>query len=150
IKSMVEFFPAQAYNPGVVQVAAPALQAQSKRNIARVKALVDFIDRKPNDETATTEAHHYLRREALRTLALAGIPAVEFDIKAGKIEGLAVLGLLHGLAPAGKGASKTPSTPLEWIILTERLEAAIGVCQLQFDSKVDPQSLYQHELGVYL
>lgn len=118
-------------------------KARRDRDVARVTELMKFIEGKPGNNV-TPEAFQFVRRSAVRALAQTGYPAVEFD-KTRKVHAPAVLGLLRVLAPAGSKHALDPPPRLD-----ERLEAAIGFCNMRFGTEVDPDDLYQPEIGLYL
>src|SRR5262249_53687968 len=63
--------------------------------------------------------------------------------KVNKVHGEAAYGLLSALVK-NKAGLNPPAD------LSERLEAAIGICGLQFNSKADERELYQADTGIYL
>ena len=76
----------------------------------------------PTDE-GELEALRYLRREAVISLAHAGVPAVSAIKSSGAVKGPVAYELLRVLVK-GKGAyNPSPS-------LSERVEAALGLCLL--------------------
>ncbi len=109
---------------------------RKEKDTQRINALVSFVERKwdPKQVDATV---HYLRKEAVKALAQAQIPAVEVDGNKQQVTGPVVYGLLRVLRnqPALQPA---PSR-------AERLEAAIGICQL----KIDPAINYLPEPGIH-
>ena len=103
-----------------------------KRGKERVQALADFINRK--DTAANQDVIRYMRHEAVVSLAHAGVPAIWANKKSGEIEGPVAYELLRVLV-RGKDGFDPPST------LAERVEAALGLCQLkdpQGDTDYDP------------
>ncbi len=111
------------------------LVAQLKIDSSRLETVLKFIERK---DKMDDDALRFIRREAIHTLALAGAPAMKTH-KDGKVEVAAALTLLRALAGGKDGLSPAPS-------LTERAEAAIGVCKFKTKELDD----YQPEAGIYL
>jgi hypothetical protein len=138
-KAMAEFFPVD-----VVNVLKPAANpAKLKRDIDRVNALMDVLGEKVGNNV-TPDAFRFVRRHAVRALAQTGAPAVEFE-KTRKINAPAVLGLLRVLAPVKTKHAIDPAPTLG-----ERLDAAIGYCNIRFGTEIDPDDLYQPDVGLYL
>jgi hypothetical protein len=138
-KAMREFFPAHMVSfddkPGDEKV-----KRKFERDSARLQALVTFMDRKdpaPAD-TGEREVIHYLRREAVISLAHVGVPAL-WAYKKPRVEGPAAYELLRVLVK-GKGAYQPPPS------LSERVEAALGLCQLK-DTAGDGD--YDPSLAIY-
>jgi hypothetical protein len=111
------------------------LQQTIARDARRVKAVMDFLGRKW--DTTEPQVAQYIRREALRTLAEAQVPAMQ--VKDGKVQLPVAQALLRTLAHGKEGLSPPPS-------LTEKCEAAIGVCKMKAKLLED----YQPEAGLYL
>src|SRR5205085_2179610 len=88
---------------------------------------------------AEREAIRYMRREAITSLAEVGVPALGAFRKKGVVESPAVYELLRVLIK-GKGAYEPPTT------LAERVEAAIGLCQLKDPEK---EADYNASVAVY-
>ena len=137
LKGLAAFFPAYEWtvifpkdNAGNV-----VSDAQKKRYIERIKVVTDFLQRKWEPKTADDDAVSFLRRQAIKTLGQAQVPAVE--VKNQKVDGSVVGSLLKILDPMN-GMTPPPS-------LQEKIEAAIGICQI----KLIPNSLYLPELGIY-
>jgi hypothetical protein len=105
--------------------------------VKRVDALIGFIGR-PFDPKAEDEpAFHFIRREAIKALGKARAPAVSVDAKKGEVHGKIAETLLAVLDPKPR-LNPPPTTQ-------EKLEAAIGICQIQIDANSD----YLPELGIY-
>jgi hypothetical protein len=130
-------------------VLADATARRKARDVRYVDALVSYIERKGGDKLSVPEqnAIRVLRREALETLAGANAPAV-FAFK-GKVDGPIAPVFLRVLAP--KNSFDVPPG------LTEKIEAAIGVCQIKYASNANNNGFkgpavpdYQPEIGVYL
>jgi hypothetical protein len=109
-----------------------------------IRALVEFVLRKPslppNPTPEETEAFRYVRREAIRALAQTRFPAVmnkkEF---VGTPTALALARVL-----VDEGISPTAS-------LSEKLEAAIGLCQLQTNLTDNYKPDYAaHVVGLFI
>src|SRR5205823_2152138 len=122
-----------SYNYSAVPVnERPTRRALSKADLEDqcIVALVEFVLRKPNLPPNPTpeevEGFRYVRRQAIRALAQTRFPAVmnkkEF---VGTPTALAFCRVL-----VDDGISPTAS-------LSEKLEAAIGLCQLQTNSPID-------------
>jgi hypothetical protein len=133
-KAMGEFFPADIM-PAGDKGKDPKVKKKFERDMSRLGALVSFIERK---EPATTDpgehdAFIYIRREAIISLAKIGVPALAAIKSKGMVEGPAAYDLLHILLK-GKGALDPPAT------LAERVEAALGLCQIKdtVDVEYDP------------
>jgi ribosomal protein S17E len=139
LKGMGEFFPPRV--PGLYDEPKDAkILKKRERDVNRVKALLEFIDRKWDETQVEPAAASYIRREAVKALADVQVPAV-FVQKDKKgivgVQGPAALGLLKVLANDGLAPEVAP---------TEKFEAAIGVCHLRAGAFPD----YQPDLGVYL
>jgi hypothetical protein len=133
--------------------AVPVDQRPNRRALTKddlenqiILALVDFVLRKPNLSPNATpeevEAFRYVRRQAIRALAQTRFPAIvnkkEFI---GTPTALALCRIL-----VDDGISPTAS-------LSEKLEAAIGLCQLQTNltSPVDYYPDYAaHAVGLFV
>jgi len=99
---------------------------QLDREKDRLNAILDFMKRTdplPKDE-GEREAIRYLRREAVTTLATMGVPALSALKKDGEVKGPVAYELLKVLVK-GKDAYDPPP------LLSERVEAALGLCQLK-------------------
>lgn len=136
-KGLREYFPARPFlKLDLNQPNTKQMEARRDREIKRVDALLKFIVR-PMPATITDpyeiEGLRYMRREAVTTLAMAGVPAV--SALKGKIDGPVAVGLIKVLA---KKVEPEPS-------VAERVEAAIGVCH--FTKYVEE---YDPKIGVYL
>lgn len=102
----------------------------------RIEALLDVINRKWDLKKIDPVAAQYIRRDAVKALAQARIPAVE--VTKTKVTAPAVVGLLRVLA--------VPSVLEPPPSVGEKLEAAIGICQLKIDAAHD---LFIPEIGIY-
>jgi hypothetical protein len=142
LKAMAEFFPVD-----VVNLLKENVDLKKRdRDIKRVEALMKFVGTKPgNNDKVTADAFRFIRRQAVRALAQTGVPAVEFDKTRSKINAPAVFALLRVLAPAKSKHALDPAATLG-----ERLDAAVGFCHMRFGLEVDPETLYQPEIGLYL
>ncbi|MCI0741476.1 MAG: hypothetical protein L0Y72_20780 [Gemmataceae bacterium] len=114
------------------------VDAKKKKDLERIGILTSYIQRKwPND--LDPDVVRFLRRKAIASLAQVGTPAVAAIKKIQKIEGPAAYGLLRVLSEGDDGITPTPS-------LSEKIEAAVGVCNLR-----DPFSVnYDPSAGVFL
>jgi hypothetical protein len=134
--------------------ATPVDQRPNRRALAKddlenqiIVALVDFVLRKPNLRPNPTpeevEGFRYVRRQAIRALAQTRFPAVmnkkEF---VGTPTALALSRVLvdDGISPTAN--------------LSEKLEAAIGICQLQTNLTNPPVDYYPdyaaHAVGLFI
>jgi hypothetical protein len=136
-KAMREFFPAHL----VVFADDPKnkeFQLKFKRDSERLQALVNFMKREgpPPADDGQREVTLYLRREAVISLARIGVPALSALKKNAVVEGPAAYELLRVLVKTGKDAYDPPPS------LSERVEAAVGLCQLKDpggDADYDPR-----------
>jgi hypothetical protein len=140
LKGLAAFFPAYEWTLGGAIApkdnngnAIPA--AQKQKYIDRLQAVIDYIDRTWESSRADDDAIRFLRREAIRTLGQAQVPAVEVNNQ--KVSAPVAKSLLRVLDPKG-GMEPSPS-------LQEKVEAAIGICQI----KVIPNTLYIPDEGIY-
>jgi len=136
IKALGEFFPAREFVN--LDEGKKPLEEQKLRDIDRVDLLIKLIERDwnvKNADAAEMEAIRYVRREAIKSLARSSVPAIE--VARGKVNGAAVYTLMRVLADDGLNPTAT---------MPEKIEAAIGVCQL----KPREISAYDPELGLYL
>ncbi len=135
-RGLRELFPVAVVNADAVLAAADV--KRKDREVKYVDALVGFAQRPGGDKLSEPEqnAIRYLRREAIESLAHTQAPLVVAD-KA-KVEGPIAPLLLRVLSPKG-GLDPAPN-------LAERVEAAIGVCQMKNLEAAN----YNAELGVYL
>src|SRR5262249_30838088 len=138
LKGLAAYFPAHEWT-----VVAPKdrdgkeiPEARKKREVERSNAVIEFLRRNWESNHADDDAIRYLRREAIKTLAQAQVPAVE--ITKDKAVAPVAKTLLKILEPKN-GMNPSPS-------LQEKVEAAIGICQI----KVIPNSLYLPDQGIYL
>jgi hypothetical protein len=141
VKGLREFFPVYRVKDGD-DLTDKRVQDRRARAIKRVDAVIAYINQKwdlpDNPSKEVLDAVHFQRREGIRTLALAGTPAVEVEkTRPAKVNGPAAVGLLRVLV---KGGLTPPASP------SERYEAAIGVCSL--DGR--PFADYQSPLAVAL
>jgi hypothetical protein len=119
-----------------------SLDPDRQPEIARVEPVLDFVLRPPAMAPANAEekaACQFVRREAIRALAETRVPVIPLRNKA--VKAPIAYALLRVLAGGKDGLTPAPS-------LSEKLEAAIGVCQMKSDPAVSPQ--YQPDLGVAL
>jgi hypothetical protein len=139
VKGLGEIFP--AYSPKQREV----LRAENinpadklKRDLERLDTVRAFIQNPmelPKEATSEQlDAYHYLRREGIKALAQIGMPALE--VTKNKVIGPAAFYLIEVLAGDQNGRPYT---------FAERLEAAIGVCQLQ----AGEIESYRPEVGIY-
>jgi hypothetical protein len=137
LKGMRDFFPARAFTKlDLNQVTEKANRARKDRELKRVEVLLKMVDR-PMPAVKSQEeldAFRYIRKEAVASLAESQVPAL--SALGGKVEGPVVLGLVKVLA---KKTNPEPS-------LQERLEAALGICQL----KARDVTEYDPAIGIYL
>jgi hypothetical protein len=137
IKGLGEIFP--AYSPKQREGAEDIKPADKlKRDLERLDTVRAFIQNPMElSKEATREqldAYLYLRREGIKALAQIGIPAL--DLTKNKVIGPAAFYLIEVLAGDQNGKAYT---------FAERLEAAIGVCQLQ----ANVIEGYRPEVGLY-
>src|SRR5262245_25112056 len=103
--------------------------ARRKQDAANVEVLVKYIERPPvkvqNMDPEDLATFRFFRREAITSLAAAGAPAVTAHIKAPRkpLDGLVAPTLLKVLT---KNGLQPPTT------LHEKIEAAIGLCYLEY------------------
>jgi hypothetical protein len=136
LKAMREYLPVRAFTKLDLNLGSTKqMEARRDREIPRVDALLKAIDRPMPKYTDPLEidAFRYVRREAVMSLADAQVPAVTAY---NKLEAPVALGLVKVLA---KKVAPEPS-------LHERLEAAIGVCQLRARDIEE----YDPRIGIYL
>jgi hypothetical protein len=135
-RGLRELFPVAVVDAGAVLAAADV--KRKDREVKHVDALVGFAQRPGGDKLSEPEqnAIRFLRREAIESLAHTQAPLVVTDKV--KVEGPIAPLFLRVLSPKG-GLDPAPS-------LAERVEAAIGVCQMRNLEAAN----YQSELGVYL
>src|SRR5205823_4439484 len=129
-------FPVVVVDANAVLAAADV--KRKVREVMHVDALVNFAQRPGGDKLSEPEqnAIRFLRREAIESLAFAQAPLVAADKV--KVEGAIAPLILRVLSPKG-GLDPAPN-------LAERVEAAIGVCQMK---NLDAAN-YNTELGIYL
>jgi hypothetical protein len=118
----------------------PVLDVDDQRvregDAARVAAVLAFVTRAAPKTPEEVEAYRFIRREAIKALAQSRIPAEAIDKNGVKTP--VALGLMKVLAAEKNGISPPPS-------LTEKAEAAIGLCRM--NTKLDK---YQPEAAVCL
>ncbi|MCI0685000.1 MAG: hypothetical protein L0Y71_23125 [Gemmataceae bacterium] len=131
---MLEYFPIKAFTKFSSQ-SDKAIQERKTRDARRVDALLKFVNRPmpPVADAEQFEALRFVRRKAVIALAATGVPAV--TAYKGKLEGPVAGGLIKILS---KKVQPPPS-------LSERLEAAIGVCY--FTKYVEE---YDPKIGLFL
>lgn len=135
-RGLREQFPVAVVDAGAVLAAADV--KRKDREVKHVDALVGFALRPGGDKLSEPEqnAIRYLRREAIESLAHSQAPLVVADKV--KVEGPIAPLFLRVLSPKS-GLDPAPN-------LAERVEAAIGVCQMKNLEAAN----YHTELGVYL
>jgi hypothetical protein len=135
-KALREYFPVDPTETNAILTAAQ--KRRKERELPMIDALTKFIERPApaNMSDEERDAFHYLRREAVESLAGAQAPTVVFE--KGKVEAPIAPLLLRILSPKS-GLDPAPR-------LAERIEAAIGVCQLKYSEVPD----YQPEMGPFL
>jgi hypothetical protein len=146
LKGMKEYLPVTSYDENA-NFFNKTLLAKKSTDIKYVEALAAFIERDIDiDELPTDqgEAVRYIRREAIASLANAGVPAViafakpmKIDGKMVQVEGLVAPTLLKVLA---KDALNPPTT------LHEKIEASIGLLNMKISNMPD----YNPDLATYL
>jgi hypothetical protein len=109
--------------------AGPLADAGRKeRDAQRIQTVMDFVKRKspvtPEMTPEQFEAVRYVRREAVRTLALVKVPALDVDTKKNKVLAPVAVTLLSVLAGKGAGIDPPPS-------FLEQMDAAIGLCHMK-------------------
>lgn len=142
-KAMGEFFPARLWK-FQDDPKDPTLKKKLERDTARLDALVSYIKGKSTDTLDESERDviRYLRREAIISLAKIGVPAIKSMSKEGKVYGPAAYELLRILIK-GDGALDPPAS------LSERVEAAIGLCHLKYQLGDNDYINYDPNLAVY-
>jgi hypothetical protein len=122
--------------------ADPKAAEQAKARDARlINAVIDYVTRTweaDPDSKEELDAARFMRREGIRTLAATQLPAVEVTAD-GKVAGPVAHTLARVLA-RGKGELNPPPA------LSEKLEAAVGLCQMRSD--IFPE--YQPEAALRL
>jgi hypothetical protein len=119
-------------------VLTAAQDKRKARELQCVTALLSFIE-KPGAKNVKEEEQNgarFLRRDAIETLAQARAAAVAYG--KGKAQGPIAPALLRVLSP------KSDLDPEPG--LSEKLEAAIGVCQIKWNTVPE----YQPDIGAYL
>jgi hypothetical protein len=136
-RGLREFFPLRGLTDNDDPPGEKLLQRKAKE-VKYVEGLVALVERAPPAKLAAEEADaiRFIRREAVESLAQAQVPAASTWKGAGQIEGPVAPTLLRVLAGA---IDPEPGLP-------ERVEAAIGVCQIKYRFFPD----YHPELGTYL
>lgn len=112
------------------------LKKEIERDTRRVMVLLNFLNRKWDG--VDPAAAQFIRREAIQTLALARVPAMDVQ-KKGKVVAPVSYALLRVLVPGKDGLNPPPSLP-------EKVEAAIAIFKL----KAKDIDAYQPEPGLYL
>ena len=125
-KAMGEFLPAHMWK-FTDEPKDTKRKDKFNRDTARFNALVKYIKSKSVDtlDEGERDVIRYLRREAIISLARTGVPALKSLKKEGKVEGPAAFELLQILVKGEGEITPAPS-------LSERVEAAIGLCYLQY------------------
>jgi hypothetical protein len=115
------------------------------KDLERLETIKDFIYRPmqteempANPSPEHVDAYFFLRREGVKALAGFQTPALEYDAKTGKVVGPAAFYLAMMFSRDQQGKYN--------LNLSERLEAAIGLCQLL------PNDIpaYRAEVGLFL
>ena len=140
-KSLREFFPANIISVNDNLKNAKTKQKMERDN-ERLAALVDFIHRKVPAGISDEEraAFVFMRRDAIASLAQAGVPAVSALKRENVVKGPVAYELIKVLMKSGKEALDPAPT------IQERTEAALGLCQLK-DSLGDAN--YNPAVAVY-
>jgi hypothetical protein len=138
VKGLAEYFPAREFLPLLEKNKKP-LADQFIRDVEQIDLLVKFIEQDwklpEKANPGELEGIRYVRREAIKSLALAEVPAAEVSKEAAP-SGIAVVTLMRVCTDE---LTPPPS-------LTEKLEAALGLCKV----KKSPTSTYNPDIGVYL
>jgi hypothetical protein len=120
---------------------SPGGAKDRKREERCVRALLDFLNRKPNlsaqPSPEEVEGYRFLRREAIRALATSRYPAVLNE--KGDLEGRTAEVLLHFVRDQG---IQPPAR------LDERIEAAVGVGRLKTLPSRDYKPKHAYQAGV--
>jgi hypothetical protein len=150
VKGLREFFPVQPAPPPPAPGDEPdkKLLEKKARDVKRIDAVIQFLaSQQKIDKAAGKEALDavvFLRREAIKTLALAQLPAIEVekDMKgaASKVTAPIAYHLLRVLAAGGETGANPPFT------LGEKCEAVAGIGQL----KGRPDEVFRRDVAVYL
>lgn len=149
-KGLKEFPPARMYtdedNP-----TDKGLLAQRARDKARIEALLKMLDHKwpmterkdeQEGKDPEVEAVRFIRREVVAALAQTQVPASGILLKKKPtLEGPTAYGLIRILAKDGVSPSSS---------LSERCEAAVGLCQLKPPSLTFMKPDYQPHVAVFL
>lgn len=137
IRGLAEFFPAREFT--VLDQERKQYVDQKVRDLELVDSLVMVIEKNwslaGETDVSEVEAIRYVRREAIKSLARVGTPAIE--VYKGKAQGAAVHTFMRVLTDDGMSPSAS---------LTEKIEAALGICQI----KSPPPSDYDSQLGIFL
>ncbi len=139
LRALGEFYPAESFDVDLDASNAGKVD-RMKRDVVRTDALLKFLDRKDwalpaNPTKQDMDALIFVRREAVKSLAQAKVPAVAIDPKKSEVHGAALYGLLKVV---GKEGLNPPAA------LSEKIEAAIGLAVLKTDIRH-----YQPEYGLY-
>ena len=132
-----EYFPArQVTDDDDLTIAQ--IKYRMTRDLKRIEALTKYIEAKhPTPPNANElDALRYVRREAIKALAKAQVPAVAV-LKKQDVEGAVAPTLMRVLLKGG--LTPEPS-------LAEKIEAGLGLCQI----KSAELPAYQPETGIYL
>jgi hypothetical protein len=139
IKGLREFFKAKPPQP------ASDEQKVGAEDAARLEAVLGFLMREaPKSQSPEeVEAFRFVRREAVKALAQAAVPAASITKDDVKVP--VALALLQVLAPEKNGINPPTS-------MSEKAEAAIGLCTMRAveRSKVVRFESYQPEAAIYL
>jgi hypothetical protein len=135
-QGLKEFFPPRAFTD--IDIGFTKHELLRDREVPLVEALAGYIDGTtgPKPGMADDEAIRYLRRQALESLALVQVPAVSTIKRDGKPRGAAAPVMLKVLTK--KSLKPEPG-------LHEKIEAAIGLCQLKYLNVHE----YRGDLAVY-
>jgi hypothetical protein len=118
------------------------------RETKSLQALINFIQRKPPFDTNSkpldeVEALRYVRREAIRALGQARVPAAGKERQVDAMPALELLRIVTNTATIDPRPS-----------LSERVEAAVGLCQMQrrfWPERSEFQSEYAaHQVGKFV
>ncbi len=145
MRGLREFFPLKALDDVNFDPKDKLHIKKKERDLERIQVLLDSIGRQwPTPATSEErEAIRYVRREAVTSLAQAGVPALAALKKKGdaqaKVEGPVAYGLVRVLLPGKDGLDPEPS-------LSEKCEAALGLCRMKNNAIPD----YDPNVGVVL
>jgi hypothetical protein len=146
IKGLREAMPARVFTDfDLGKKNANDLKALKRMEIKYVDTLTNYIERpvRLNGANATDKelaVFHYFRLQAITSLANAGVPAISIATKpTAAVEGPVAPTLLKVLV---KGGLNPPAS------LHEKVEAAIGVCNMKYSLKTMPD--YYPDAAIYL